>query len=485
MSRGISALPSLEEIEAEGARRSALRPHPKQAEFLRAAADIVIFGGASGGGKTRGLLLEILAHRALPSFSATVFRRTYPQITMPGGIWDEATALFPHFGAEPKLTTLEWAFPSGARIKFAHMQHAMDRFAWKGAQIPCLCFDQVEEFDEDQVWYLLSRNRDPSGSVRPSIRATCNPVPEDDSPGGWLHTFLAWWIDPATGLPIPERAGRLRWFIRIGDDLRWGDSAAELVSASPDAQPKSATFIPAKLSDNPTLMAKDPGYLANLMALPLVERERLLGGNWNVRAEAGKVFNRAWFEIVPAVPAERQRVRYWDLAATEGGGDWTAGVLLSKTPLGLFFVEDVVRGQWGPMRRNAAIRQTAALDGLETAVWVPADPGSGGKEAAEILVRELAGFNVHAEPVTGSKLARAEPFSAQAEAGNVKLLAGPWNAAYLAELHAFDGSESGTDDLVDASSGAFNKLALRAEPVDLELVALGGPRAPRRVRMKV
>lgn len=114
-------------------------------------------------------------------------------------------------------------------------------------------------------------------------------------------------------------------------------------------------------------------------------------------------------------------------------------------------------------------------------IWIPQDPGAGGKEAADILLLELAGFVIHAELVTGSKLARAGPLSAQVEAGNVRLLRGQWNEIYLEELHRFDGSGRGHDDQVDASSGAFNKLAL--EPGPMSIGVLGQSAGPRRVVM--
>jgi predicted phage terminase large subunit-like protein len=126
-----------------------------------------------------------------------------------------------------------------------------------------------------------------------------------------------------------------------------------------------------------------------------------------------------------------------------------------------FYVIDVVRGQWSAGQRNAVIRQTTALDAASYpryAVWVEQEPGSGGKESAQNTIAELAGYDVHAEPVTGSKVVRAAPFAAQCEAGNVFLVAGAWNAAYLNELCAFPAGPN--DDQVDGSSGAFNKLAL-------------------------
>lgn len=176
-------------------------------------------------------------------------------------------------------------------------------------------------------------------------------------------------------------------------------------------------------------------------------------------AREGGMFKRAWLPIVEAAPAEGTRVRYWDKAGTAGGGARTAGALMVKAG-GLFYVEDVVKGQWSAGEREAVIKQTTQLDaqqyGNTVAVWVEQEPGSGGKESAEATVRNLAGFIVRAESVTGSKEVRAEPYAAQCEAGNVRLLRGSWNSSYIEELASFP--NGAFKDQVDASSGAFNKL---------------------------
>lgn len=178
-------------------------------------------------------------------------------------------------------------------------------------------------------------------------------------------------------------------------------------------------------------------------------------------APEGNRFKRAWFQIVDEAPIEATRVRYWDKAGTAGGGAYTAGVLLARATEGLYYVEDVIRGQWSAHERETVMRQTAQLDaakhGDTVQIWVEQEPGSGGKESAEATVRNLAGFSIRAETVTGDKATRAEPFAAQAEAGNVKLLRGAWNGDYIDELSGFP---HGTyKDQVDASSGAFNKLS--------------------------
>ena len=164
-------------------------------------------------------------------------------------------------------------------------------------------------------------------------------------------------------------------------------------------------------------------------------------------------------------------MRYWDKAATEGGGARSAGVLIARTDRGLYYVEDVVCGQWSALKREQIMRATAERDGREVAIWTEQEPGSGGKESAEASVRNLAGFSVHTDRVSGSKCERAAPLAAQCEAGNVKIVRGAWNQGYLEELCSFPlGSFA---DQVDASSGAFNKLARNRQWSIAEIVAWG------------
>jgi len=363
----------------------------------------------------------------------------------------------PPLGGRPRESALEWEFPSGARVRFAHMEHPKNRLDWQGAEIALICFDELTTFTERQFFFMLSRNRSTCG-VRPYIRATTNP--DADS---WVASLVSWWIDADTGYPLGGREGALRWFVRRGDELVWFDTRGAARrhldrAGEPATEPKSLTFIPARVFDNKILLERDPGYVANLKALPYVEREQLLGGNWKVRRAAGMIFKRSWFTIVDAAPARPERaVRYWDKAATEGGGARTAGVVMTLGG-GAYYVCDVVKGQWSALKREAIIRATAEADGKDVDVWIEQEPGSGGKESAEATIRALAGFNVRADRVTGDKVLRAGPYAAQLEAGNVRLVAGRWNKDFIDEHDAFEPAARFKDQ-VDAAAAAFNKLS--------------------------
>jgi predicted phage terminase large subunit-like protein len=384
-----------------------------------------------------------------------IFRRQATQIKNEGGLWDESTQLYPRLSAIGSRHQLIWCFPSGARLRFAHLEHEEDKFGWMGAQVALIGFDELTHFTEGQFWYLLSRNRSTCG-VKPYVRATCNPDPDS-----FVAELIQWWIDQQTGFAVPERAGVLRWFIRRGDDLVWADSKAELLNQfGQTVHPKSLTFIPASVHDNPILLEKDPGYMANLEALPRIDRERLLHGNWLVRPSAGLFFKRQWLEIVEAAPASNTVVRYWDRAATEPRAgtdpDWTVGLRMSETKDRIYYVEDVVRFRGTPAKVEETIRRTAQADGQRVRIVLEQDPGQAGVAEADYYLRALAGFVVKAQLASKDKQTRARPVSAQAEAGHVKLVRGPWNEAFLRELENFP--EAAHDDQVDALSGAFNAL---------------------------
>lgn len=430
-----------------------------QERFLQSRADIAITGGSAFGGKTFALLLDPTRHIHVPQFSAVMFRRLSPDIRAPGGLWPESLNLYPHLGSEYREGYLDHRFPSGAIIKFSHLQYDNDVLNWKGSQVTEIEFDQLEEFSAYQFWYMMSRNRSTCG-VKPRIRATCNPDPDS-----WLAAFIAWWIDQDTGFAIPERSGILRWFVRPDDELEWADDPATLRKAHPELEPVSVTFIPSNIKNNPLGTKADPAYEGKLQALPYVERMRLLHGNWKVRPGAGKVFNRAWFKPVEHMPVRvTGRVRYWDKAATkDGDGAESCGVRMSVTGSGdqrQFYIEDCVAGRWSAMERENVIKQCAQGDPEGTVIVTEQEPGSGGKESADNTIRNLAGYTVRKDKVTGDKFERAGPFGAQAEAGNIFYVRGDWNEGFLTQLHNADPNiKKQRRDKMDAGSGAFNRLA--------------------------
>lgn len=178
----------------------------------------------------------------------------------------------------------------------------------------------------------------------------------------------------------------------------------------------------------------------------------------NPTPREGAFFKTHMIEIVDALPANLPCVRAWDMGATAGGGDFTAGVKMAgPCKDGLFYVVHVERGQWDTAHRDRVICQTAAMDGTRCRVRLPQDPGAAGKSLAASQVRMLAGYSVKAEPVTGQKETRADPLSAQVNAGNVRMIKGDWTRAFIEEFRSFPLGKH--DDQVDAAADAFNDLA--------------------------
>ncbi|MFC4353038.1 phage terminase large subunit [Fodinicurvata halophila] len=182
----------------------------------------------------------------------------------------------------------------------------------------------------------------------------------------------------------------------------------------------------------------------------------------------GGLFRRDWFAIAGALPADCTSVRGWDLAATRAGAgagadpDWTVGVKLSRSAEGIFYIEDIVRLRGSGLEVERAILTCAQQDGPGCLVALPQDPGQAGKAQAAWLVRRLAGYRVKASPESGDKVTRAAPVAAQAEAGNLRLIRGAWNDAFLEEASLFPNGAH--KDQIDALSRAFAELTAARPP---------------------
>jgi predicted phage terminase large subunit-like protein len=200
-------------------------------------------------------------------------------------------------------------------------------------------------------------------------------------------------------------------------------------------------FIPARITDNKAGLARDPGYMANLKALPLLEREQLLMGNWKIRPVSGMFFRRGWFPIVQVAPSVGRIVRYWDRAATEPGPrypdpDWTVGIKGIRAG-NTIFILDVCRFRGRPEMVLQTIKNVAAADGEDVEQWLEEDPGQAGKAERAMYYRDLEGVGLRFLRPVGSKVKRAMPASAQAEAGNISIVRAPWNENLFSELEAF------------------------------------------------
>lgn len=225
-------------------------------------------------------------------------------------------------------------------------------------------------------------------------------------------------------------------------------------------------------------------YQINTWGLPSFRRE----SQHEVRGAAGYFFDETAFRYCKPseVPGGLRLCRAWDLAATQGGGDWTVGVLLGITKTGVVYVLDVQRYQFESNAVRALIKRTAERDaqgivfsadevdsrgkviaaGTESfrfagrvRIHLPQDPAQAGKDQAEQLKEKLSSFDVTVEPVSGSKAVRARGIADQTNGGNVILVEAAWNHAFTEEYRKFrEDEEHEFDDQVDAGADAFNEV---------------------------
>lgn len=393
-------------------------PHIKQAAFLSLPHREALYGGAAGGGKSDAMLMAALQYVDVPGYSALLLRRTFPDLNQPGGLIPLAQEWLGGSGAKWNDNDHRWTFPSGATITFGFLQYENDKLRYQGAAYQFIGYDELTQFTQTQYRYLFSRLRKLEGSPVPlRMRAASNP-------GGPGHEW------------VKER------FIT--------------------ARAANRVFIPAKLSDNPSLDQDE--YLGSLAELDHHTRRQLLEGDWDSRPP-GDLFRREWFEKIKKAPDGCRWVRFWDMAATEPSDsnpdpDFTVGLRMGRHPGGYFVVEHVHRIRVRPSSVKDATRSMADRDGIGTVVALEQEPGSSGKVVVDDLKTFLQDRTVRGYRSTGKKWDRASVVSSKAEHGLIKIVEGPWNTAFLDEVEAFTQDDSHAhDDIVDALSGAYTQLA--------------------------
>lgn len=400
------------------------QPGP-QTKAAESDADIVVYGGAAGGGKSWLAIYDLAKYSHVPGYGGIIFRRTSPELTGSDSVWSLAGKLYPLLGGEDRQSpVLEWRFPSGATIEFRHLQHEKDVRAHQSKAYSRVVFDEATHFTSEQFWFLFSRMRTTSG-VPLRFLLPCNPDPDSYV----LQELIDWWIGQ-DGYPIPERDGVKRWFVRTADGgMRWASTREELVESSGASEDEviSVTFIASKVTDNEALLKADKKYLGKLKNLPPVLQARMLGGNWRIREGAGDMFQRGWAPIVPKSPLARvargfdvhldfvRKVRWWDRAATpfhgnlvpgiqrpadfkarrEGNPDWSVGLLGGLTrprdteDRGKIVLLDCVRYRDVPGAIEHAIIQQALADGPGVIVGLWVDPAQAGIDQAQRMKRLL------------------------------------------------------------------------------------------------
>ena len=222
------------------------RPHPgPQENFCSRGEFEVLFGGAKGPGKTDCLVAEAARFVYHPRYRGWLLRRTFPRLQE---IIDRCWYLYPKIGGDYKASEHRWYWKSGATITLGHVQHEDDKRNYHGKEAHFVGFDELTEFTETQYHFILANIRTAVAELGLRVRNTTNP-------GGIGHMWVK------------------KRFVDIGEP--------GTVYIDPDTW-QSRVFIPAKVTDNKTLVDNDPLYIKRLEALPEIEKLRLLHGVWDV-----------------------------------------------------------------------------------------------------------------------------------------------------------------------------------------------------------
>ena len=397
---------------------------PQQRKFLELDCKEALYGGAAGGGKSDALLMAALQYVDVPGYAAIIFRKTYQDLSLAGGLIPRSHEWLSNTDAKWDNTTKTWKFPSGATLSFGYMDSQLDHYRYQGSEYQFIGWDELTQFTQAKYEYMYSRLRSTTGiNVPQRVRGATNP-------GGIGHVWVK------------------KRFI--------------------DEKTKSggAVFIPAKVYDNPHIKIDE--YVNSLSYLDPVTRARYLHGDW-VIAEAGSMFRRDWFEVVEELPKTLLKVCAWDLAATEveegKDPDFTAGCVMAKDPADVYYILSIIKARRAPLHIEALVQQTAKLYGHDVDYWMEQEPGSSGVNTIDRYKREvLRGYYFQGEKTTGNKADRARPLSSMCERGiddlvkygNVKLLRGAWIEDFFDEAEAFPAGVH--DDQIDAASLAFGKL---------------------------
>lgn len=258
-------------------------PGPQAAAY-RSEADEMFYGGSAGGGKTDLLLgLALTAHR-----KAIIFRRESTQLQ---GIYDRLLVDLiksrKGFNGQANI----WR-GLGRQIEFGAVNNPGDEQKYQGRPHDLVGLDEITHFHESQYKFL-------SGWLRTTVpgqrcRIVCTGNPPTDSNGEWVIRHWGAWLQKNHS--NPALPGELRWYAMIGGvetEMPGGDT---VVIDGETITPRSRTFIPSSVEDNPFLMAT--GYKATLQALPEPLRSQMLKGDFlaGVGDDPWQVMPTAWVE---------------------------------------------------------------------------------------------------------------------------------------------------------------------------------------------
>lgn len=465
-----------------------MKPQPgAQMDAAKSKARIVVAGAGAGTGKSWLAAWRAALYVHVPGYNAAVFRRTFPMLKGSGSILDEMRSFYPDLGGNFHQNDFEWRFPTPARVELKHLQHDKDAEAHKSKQYSFLNFEEASQFTGHQFFVLNSRLRS-TIAVPKQFFLTTNPDPDC-----FIRPLIDWWLN-SDGYPIPERSGVIRFFVRVKDEIVWNSEPEPLLKyvANDPHSVQSMTFIPGNITENVALMTADPGYLANLRALPATERERLLGGNWNIRESAAEYYTKGSFkqwgenDLQKALMAQDgragevvQSIRVWDLASTpilgelvpgierpsdfkarsasDSDPDYTCSVRLDRVRNGRIIISDATFCRDTPGAVQQLQERTAIEDGPRVTIGIFRDPGQAGDDQAERIARSLRKHSPCVVLDTADKQWNAREPARAAWRGEIYYLENRIPARFWSQLQGFPDPKV-KDDAVVALSGAYRYL---------------------------
>lgn len=304
-------------------------PHPDNEPQMQAycsEADVLYFGGAAGGGKSDLLLgLALTDHE-----KSIIFRRQYKQLRE---LEDRSRELLDGTPAVYSQTLAKWRdIPGGRVLEFGAVQHEKDKEAFKGRPHDLIGFDEIPDFSETQFRFLMAWNRTTTEGQR--CRVVCAGNPPTTPEGRWVTRYWAPWI--LRGYPKPAKPGELRWFAMVDGKDKEVETSEPFMHRGELLIPKSRTFIPSRVSDNPYLART--GYEAQLQALPEPLRSQLLQGDFFMEEKPQhlQVIPTAWVRAAQArwKPTDKRAtsaITHVGLDPSRGGGDRTVAAMRTGT----------------------------------------------------------------------------------------------------------------------------------------------------------